>query len=163
MSVNPTSLDQAEQVLDLIQVSEARHLADQREIDRLKGELQKAAALQAQYEKAKTLIPETVEAMVQFQRIHPEAREKMAALLADPEQMMKLLKRAADADDNIRTRPMGQPEPQPAPSGGGHTNGHVKRASDQRFTGTSLGQSAREREAAAVADYRRALTGGGLS
>lgn len=88
-----------EKVIELVNISDAA--------------LEKAAAAQTKTAEAQTktasLIPKVVDTMVQFNRINPDQREKLAQALKDPVQVLELLMKVAghrNADEIAR---LGEP------------------------------------------------------
>lgn len=74
--------------------------------------LQKAADFQqlvnTKHAECVRLIPEAVEAMVQHERIEPNQREKLAALLRDPAEVLKLLVKVAAHRNRTEIATLGQ-------------------------------------------------------
>lgn len=103
------NVNQDEQYLELARLSDAVKTAAAKEIASLRSQL---AVYQESHKRAHALIDETLEALVQHERIIPEARKEAAELIRDPENgfvnVMKVLKRAADPDDTIRPSPVGK-------------------------------------------------------
>lgn len=94
-TTGPGKLTLAEKVIEQIRVSDL-------------GMQKAAAALSSQQEKQAQvgqLIPQVVETMVQFERIQPSQREKLAEALRDPAQVLQLLIKVAghrNADEIAR-------------------------------------------------------------
>lgn len=81
----PAGLTPAEKVLELIKVSDAA--------------LSKAAAADAEYARVKQatadLIPAVVDTMVEHDRIRPDQREKLAGMLENPVEVLRLLQKVS--------------------------------------------------------------------
>lgn len=117
----PPATDLQDLVLEHIQASHAA-------LDTAKTQLEKAAADKAAFEAG---LPAVVEALVRHQRILPEAREKLAAALRDPAQLLEIMLKVADPAVTTAPARLGGPA---APA--------VKRAADQA-TGMTLASDAR--------------------
>ena len=92
-------LQQDEQQLQYIQMTQAALAEAKKQIDVYRT---KEAAVQQ-------LIPKVVEALIQHRRIEPQTREKAASALRDPEAAMKTLIFAADPNETVNPRPIGDP------------------------------------------------------
>lgn len=126
-----------EKVIELVNISNAA--------------LEKAAAAQTKTAEAQTktasLIPKVVDTMVQFNRINPDQREKLAKALTDPVQVLELLIKVAGHRNADEIACLGAPvggttktaaaAPRETPFVGGRNSGI--RESDRRlFAGLGL-------------------------
>ena len=100
--------------------------------------------LAEQRKEVAALIPEVVEALVKHDRIDPSQREKAAALLADPVQVLKILVKTADVNNTVKPKALG------TPTGPEKTTGSTR----ARYTG----ERTSEKTAADLA-FERALLG----
>lgn len=131
--VDPGKLTLAEQVIEQIQVSNAG--------------LEKAAAELKRYREKEAavaeLIPKACDVMVQFERISPTQREKLAEALKDPARVLDLLIKVAGHRNDAEIARLGQGVKEAAAGGGSQFNSlasnyvgerHTReRESDRRF------------------------------
>jgi hypothetical protein len=111
-------------------------------LDAAHAELTKQASTAAA---VKAAIPGVVDALVRHKRIDPHDREKAAAALADPLQLLQIVTLTADPDRTIEPRPLGAPGPTAAPE---------KQAGDRAYAGERTG-----RPTAADDAFERAILG----
>lgn len=123
---NDSTLQQDEQFLEYVRLSDAYKQAAEAELGALRAKL---AAHEAAVKKAQALVPDTLKEMLKHARITEDFKKRAEELLLDPVECvfnaMTALKEAADPDKTVRPRRMGQPEGGPTKSGAARGSGTI--------------------------------------